>query len=1282
MLRPWSFFVVLITLIVALPSYAQDVFVYDFEQGDDLALYDNLVFSGIEATVVAGGPDGAGHCLKYANTAPSTQAPLRINREMILEKNLTLSFDHRETIEDGKSASYLGILFYDSAGKQFFGSDKFSDEWKHAVVPVGTLHSPNEGTLELHKVLSSLHLYARSEGTTKASMTVWIDNIRLSMTIPESKLMENVYKSNANPPLLNWGPRESSGRLQYSQDPTFPEAATVTVECEHNFYTPPAPIAPGRWYWRVWTSSELSERWSDIEQIEIVPEAHKFVTPPIPVADITSRPRPWLTPLRELSDSERQQLISEAQELIRQGVPEDPPPFVEGNPDWPTWIDWYGKVHGKITSATGARLQKLGTIYALTREKSFLADMKRLVFEAATWDPEGGSSMRNGDIGAHHLLRGLNLCYDALHDDLTEAERAKLRDVIAVRAKQFWGSANPFPKGGTSEFNNHAWLRAFGLAESGLVLLGEYPDAEVWAEYVRQLYIGKFLCALGYQGDNNEGISYWGYGLWYVIDYADMIKNVCKIDLFQHPWLYQTARFPLYTVPPGAWAVSFADTGKPNHSVKGPAQTTHVRSLAERTGDPYALWYSGATAPVNGVSPKPPVDLPQSILYKFIGWAVHNTSIVDGREGVTFAMHSGPFYAGHQHEDQNSFVINAYGDKLAIDSGYYDWYGSPHFNEYSTLTRAHNAILVDGEDQHSRKTGADGRIAKWFDSPAYGYTCGDASDPDMYNEKLQKWDRRALFIKPGFVVISDVLRSTAESASYDWLLHAVAPIFTDPDSQSFAFTSDKSALMGRFITPADVNLKVVEGFPVEPVDGYSTRPVPEDRYIKEWTLHATPAKPRKDENILAAMQIQRLADAPANATFEPLAVENGSGVVITLPDETHLVMFRDTDAEDEISAKSFRTDGECASIMLDALGRNARLCAIDATYIEYAGDRILSTTAPADFSLYTAGKAEIFNISAQTDLSVHFPTIADRETIYVDGERFAQGAASEVGHTIDLTEGEHVIAAGRGAARLPNSPLRPLKIADTSLLGYSHTLPDGVLNYWWGPISIDAGDRYNFTIEGWDGGASPNITIDGTTLPLTITDGCLQAGTWLEAGAHWLTITGRGNIQGMQLIRQDVAAEAATMLPADFSPADGSIIIEAEKPSAESDIKGLIGEKIAASGGLGNLSWDWPGMWAEWIFNVPATGDYYLYVRGASVYTTIVRAINIDGKPLSPKVGVARFKSTGGWCRTTNDWRYFLIAGNDGKGVPITLTQGTHTLRMEQIGGSMNLDLFAWEPVR
>ena len=641
-------------------AQAADILVVDFEQGPEMAKYARVALRGVDAEVVEGGPDRKGHCLRIHNAKPSTACPLVLEGPIEVKKNLVLSFWHREEIEEGHEGAYLGMSWFVGRKQGFWSCDKFSNEWRHAQVQVGQLRGSWGIDMRLGLKLSRVQLYGRvKEKTkvrtaTKARMTVWFDEIRLYTGFPKRSLSERTRVSYSNPPFFNWRRLDDAGdqKVQYSMNPEFAADATTTVAVAGNFHTPPAPMKPGTWFWRVWSADELSEGWSDIERVTILPEAHRFTTRAIPVDELARKPRPRLLDAAkidrpEVTDERRSQLLRSAKRLYEQGVPEHPGPHVPGDPRWPTWIDWYGKVAGRITGGTGRKLQNMGRYAMLTKDAQVIQWAKEMALEACKWDPKGGSAMRRGDIGAHHLLRGLNWCYDACCEHMTHDERETLKNIIVERCNQFYGALNPF-RGG--EANNHAWLRAFGVAESGLVLLGDHEKAGEWAEYVRQLYLGRFLCCLGYQGDNNEGVAYWSYGLMFIVDYADLMKAVCGIDLFQHPWLNQSARFPMYCAPPNAWAVSFADSGMPNHGIRGPAATGQVRKLAVRTGDPYALWYSRSGA-VDGIIPRPPVDLPQSIHYRHIGCAIFNTSLVDGREGVTVAMHSGPYYAGHQHPD-------------------------------------------------------------------------------------------------------------------------------------------------------------------------------------------------------------------------------------------------------------------------------------------------------------------------------------------------------------------------------------------------------------------------------------------------------------------------------------------------------------------------------------------------------------------------------------------------------------------------------------------------------
>ncbi len=946
----------------SLAAHAQptDLPILDFEAGLELSHYKLTASQNTKVDIVKrDGPEDTGHCVRTRNLAPGPYAGIDLPGPVPMRKNLTLSFDHRAEIEPGKEGQYLGIILTDSDNNEYWTSDVFSSEWRRVEIPVGGIRPSKSSTgapLRLGTVISSIRLYARSKDRTPARMTAWFDNVRLFCVSRKSALSDKLRVSYANPPILNWPRIAAKQTLQYSTALDFAGQTTAAVQVSRSYYVPDKLLQPGTWYWRVWSDTELYEGWSDIERVEIPAEAHRFSATCPPADTLAKRSRPRLLETARMDDrlhgKDTTALVKTAEGIHKRGVPPHPGPYQPGNPEWRAWVEWYGKVAGKITGGTGQRLETIGKIAMLTRDPQVIQWAKELALKACEWDPEGGSAMKHGDIGAHHLLRGLNHAYDACYEALTPQERTQMRNIIAKRAEQFASYLDPF-RG--HEANNHAWLQALGLAESGIVLAGQHDKAAEWVDYVMQLYIGRFLCCLGYQGDNNEGLTYWGYGLGFVIDYADMMKAVCGIDLYKHPWLRQTARFPMYCALPNGWGVSFADTGMPNHGVLGPTQSRFVKKLALRTGDPYALWYSGETQPVDGLTPRPPTDLPPSIHYRHIGWVIFNTTLVDGLQAVTVAMHSGKYYAGHQHPDQNSFVIHAYGEKLAIDGGYYDWYGSPHFKGYSACTAAHNTLLVNGQGQQAFKHGADGNITSYFDSPPYGFTIGDASNPTVYAGLLKRFDRRVLFVKPHFVFIHDLVTASQGPATYEWLLHAVSPIEHKPQTGFFSIECPNAALRGNFFSPTALTLNVKKGFPVEPVNRYSTDPVPADKYVSEWTLTATPANAAKDEEFVVALQVQRLgasyqrrgtAPQPA-AMFKGDSLPTAHAISTQLEGDNYLLLFRRAGATGALSYGGVECDGDVVAIRTTAAGAVRDAFMHNATYLRYRGTNVMQAQRPA-----------------------------------------------------------------------------------------------------------------------------------------------------------------------------------------------------------------------------------------------------------------------------------------------------------------------------------------------
>jgi hypothetical protein len=247
--------------------------------------------------------------------------------------------------------------------------------------------------------------------------------------------------------------------------------------------------------------------------------------------------------------------------------------------------------------------------------------------------------------------------------------------------------------------------------------------------------------------------------------------------------------------------------------------------------------------------------LTPSIHYRHIGWVIFNTSLVDGAEGTTLALHSGRYFAGHQHPDQNSFVIH------------------------------------------------------------------------------------------------DLVASAGKAARYDWMLHSVTPIATDDSHNSFRLACPRAALRGRFLAPARVRLDVTTGFPVEPVDGYSTRPVPPEKYVPEWRLYVTPQSPTAEQEFLVAMQIQRLSDQPEpEAMIETTEATGAHGLRIRAGNRSHLVLVRMGNADGSLRGGGLETDGQVAAVEVGPDGSVLRAMAIGARRLCYNGQTLLDAETQQGWS--------------------------------------------------------------------------------------------------------------------------------------------------------------------------------------------------------------------------------------------------------------------------------------------------------------------------------------------
>lgn len=155
--------------------------------------------------------------------------------------------------------------------------------------------------------------------------------------------------------------------------------------------------------------------------------------------------------------------------------------------------------------------------------------------------------------------------------------------------------------------------------------------------------------------------------------------------------------------------------------------------------------------------------------------AEHDTASEFGRDRAG----RGVAPQSHEHAEPGSFLLHAYGERLAIDPGYFT------FSERTTVSQPahHNMILIDGagpsdyllasldwlQDPFARPP-ADGHAMLSHTLDAGGWDAARVTT--RYGQPSARIERRFLFADDRYLAIADTVEGPAESAAeLTWLLH-------------------------------------------------------------------------------------------------------------------------------------------------------------------------------------------------------------------------------------------------------------------------------------------------------------------------------------------------------------------------------------------------------------------------------------------------------------------------------------------------------------------------------
>ncbi len=390
----------------------------------------------------------------------------------------------------------------------------------------------------------------------------------------------------------------------------------------------------------------------------------------------------WLAALRERADK-----------LL------DAPPVKYKIPD--------GKRLLAVSREAKDRLLLLGLMHQLTGEQKYAERAwgeLTAVMQFKDWNP-------SHFLDTAEMTFAVAIGYDWLFDAWSDQQRTQLRAAIihhglepgltVYRKQQWWAKSV------------HNWNQVCngGMGVGALAIGDVEPEisSEVLDAALHSLPLAMHEFAP--DGGWGEGAGYWRYATEYNVYLLAALQTALGTDFgfSEMPGFSQTGNFPLHFVGPTGKTFNFADAHESWHGAPqwfwlasrfdGPAYAQAQLPFADaRTSPLDLLWGARWTA-----SDESPISL--SLASHFYGVSVVTIrSAWNDPQALFVACKGGDNRVNHGHLDLGTFVLDALGQRWAVDLGPDDYnlpgyFGRQRWNYFRNNTQSHNTVVIQGQNQ-------------------------------------------------------------------------------------------------------------------------------------------------------------------------------------------------------------------------------------------------------------------------------------------------------------------------------------------------------------------------------------------------------------------------------------------------------------------------------------------------------------------------------------------------------------------------------------------------------
>lgn len=389
---------------------------------------------------------------------------------------------------------------------------------------------------------------------------------------------------------------------------------------------------------------------------------------------------------------------------------------------------------------------------------------------------------------------------------INDADDAAIRNHIAAMGR-WLRTYRPFWYGFV--YNNWAIRQYAALALCGMTIssgceTATAEEAAAWVTYGSAEALAAMDRQVCAEGAFAEGCSYLRYSAENYLSFFFARRNRFGDNLFSRPAVQATHQWLTQIRTPSGFLPNYDDsplTSFPTHYLTSAEEGGNANELArlfawdwQRAGAPVEdlcrsiCWYDDT------VSPLPPAGEPCLVLPE-AGTAVFRSSWAhDAVYLLLIGEHGKPRINGygHEHPDNTSFIIEAFGEQLAIDGGYIDFPNHALVNQPEN----HNLILIDGAGPFFVQVENQPLLV---DQDAYlgDYEVAGRIPRCSVRTSYAGMDLRRTVLMPGrdhFVIIDQVKKVNGPGGSpgstppvLSWLLHGDAGVSRDEGGTDGAF---------------------------------------------------------------------------------------------------------------------------------------------------------------------------------------------------------------------------------------------------------------------------------------------------------------------------------------------------------------------------------------------------------------------------------------------------------------------------------------------------------------